>query len=142
MWLSIPQDTDFSIHNIPFGIASIPGGKPFACSRIGDYVINLNDLAATGFFENSITDPKVFDEPFLNDFIRLGKTVTNGVRKLLQDNLSADDSPLKNLPKVFIPAAHVVMHLPIEIGDYTDFYSSMEHATNVGKMFRDPENAL
>src|SRR5688572_20513201 len=141
-WLHVSTDSDFSIHNIPFGIASIGGGKNFACTRIGDQVLNLSALAATGFFKGTIEDVSVFDQPTLNDFIRLGKTVTNEVRSSLQDTLADEGSLLKNQALLFTPITDVVMHLPVSIGDYTDFYSSIKHATNVGKMFRDPENAL
>ncbi len=141
-WIDIPLDSDFSIHNIPFGIGSIAGGRPFACMRIGHQVINLSALASTGFFNGLVEDLNVFDQPVLNDFIRLGKKVTNEVRLQLQKTLVDINSPLKQLPLIFSPVEEIIMHLPVHIGDYTDFYSSIEHATNVGKMFRDPENAL
>ncbi len=141
-WIDIPLDSDFSIHNIPFGIGSIAGGRPFACMRIGNQVINLSALASTGFFNGLVEDLNVFDQPVLNDFIRLGKKVTNEVRLQLQKTLVDINSPLKQLPLIFSPVEEIIMHLPVHIGDYTDFYSSIEHATNVGKMFRDPENAL
>ncbi|MEP6796306.1 MAG: fumarylacetoacetase [Saprospiraceae bacterium] len=141
-WFPIPSNSDFSIHNIPFGIGTIAGGGHFACTRIGDHVLNLRALASSGFFKDIVSDEGVFDKPVLNDFIRLGKSVTNEVRQRLQMALSDDHSPLKQMPQLFIPLDEVVMHLPVHVGDYTDFYSSIEHATNVGKMFRDPENAL
>ena len=72
-WLDIPVDSDFSIHNIPFGIAS-DGGKPFVASRIGDHVINLNEVAKSGFFSGMVDDLSVFDQPVLNPFIALGKS--------------------------------------------------------------------
>jgi fumarylacetoacetase len=140
--MDIPADSDFSLHNIPFGIGSVGSGKPFACTRIGDEVLNLQALAHTGFFRDLISDTGVFERIHLNDFIRLGKKITNGVRSMLQQELSDDQSPLKEHPLLFTPIEQMVMHLPVEVGDYTDFYSSIEHATNVGKMFRDPENAL
>src|SRR5688572_14965681 len=141
-WINIPSDSDFSIHNIPFGIGSLNGGRHFACTRIGDYVLNLSALATTGFFEGIVDELNVFDQPTLNDFIRLGKATTNEVRLSLQKTFVDENSTLRNLPALLRPANEVVMHLPVQIGDYTDFYSSIEHATNVGKMFRDPENAL
>lgn len=141
-WLNIAPDSDFSIHNIPFGIGSVAGGPCFACTRIGDYVLNLSALATTGFFKNIIDDLNVFDQPVLNDFIKLGKSVTREVRTSLQKTLTDETSRLKDFPELFRPVEDIVMHLPVRIGDYTDFYSSIEHATNVGKMFRDPENAL
>ncbi|MGB3079783.1 MAG: fumarylacetoacetase [Saprospiraceae bacterium] len=141
-WFPIPSNSDFSIHNIPFGIGTIADGRHFACTRIGDHVLNLSALASTGFFKGLVSDESVFDKPVLNDFIQLGKPVTNEVRQRIQNALSDDHSPLRQMPQLFIPLDNVVMHLPVHIGDYTDFYSSIEHATNVGKMFRDPENAL
>ena len=140
-WLDIPVDSDFSIHNIPFGIAS-DGGKPFVASRIGDHVINLNEVAKSGFFSGMADDLSVFDQPVLNPFIALGKSVTTKVRLKLLETLRDNQSPLRPVENVFIPADRVKMHLPVTIGDYTDFYSSIEHATNVGMMFRDPANAL
>ncbi len=141
-WLDIPEDSDFSMHNIPYGIGSVGSGRPFACTRIGDHVLNLNGLASKGFFKGLLEAINVFDQPVLNDFIRLGKQVTNEVRLVLQKSLSDEDSTLRQLPSLFHPSSEMVMHLPVHIGDYTDFYSSIEHATNVGKMFRDAENAL
>jgi len=140
-WISIPENSDFSIHNIPFGIAS-NGGKPFVASRLGDQVINLKAVADTGFFRGIVDDISVFDQPVLNPFIALGKSVTNQVRLRLLETLTEEQSPLKKEGNIVIPISQVQMHLPIAIGDYTDFYSSIEHATNVGTMFRDPANAL
>ena len=130
-WINIPPDSDFSIHNIPFGVGSFSGGRPFACTRIGDYVIDLSALATTGFFEGVVDELNVFDQSTLNDFVRLGKSVTNEVRSSIQRAFVDTDSPLRQMPYLLRPANEVVMHLPVHIGDYTDFYSSIEHATNV-----------
>ena len=140
-WIEIAEQSDFSIYNIPFGIGSTVS-SPFVCTRIGDQVVNLYALAQTGFFEGLVKDIEVFNQNKLNPFIALGKSVTNEVRLRLQETFSNANSPLKNLRGIFSPFRSVSMHVPVEIGDYTDFYSSIEHATNVGKMFRDPENAL
>jgi len=140
-WIEIPENSDFSIYNIPFGIGS-DSGAPYVCTRIGDQVINLYKLAQTGFFRGLVEDVEVFNHPALNPFIGQGKSVTNEVRLRIQETLSNDNSPLRHQRELFSPWRMVTMHLPIVIGDYTDFYSSIEHATNVGKMFRDPENAL
>ena len=140
-WIDVPENSDFSIYNIPFGIGR-HGDATFACTRIGDQVLNLSKVAATGFFNELVDDDSVFNQSSLNAFIALGKVVTNEVRERLQKTLSNEHSPLKNRDDLFIPYESVSMLLPVAIGDYTDFYSSIEHATNVGKMFRDPENAL
>jgi fumarylacetoacetase len=140
-WLNIPPASDFSLHNIPFGIASI-GGECFACTRIGDHVVNLHTVAQHGLFQDLVEDITVFSENSLNRMIGLGKPVTAEIRRRLQAAFGAADSPLRHVPEAFHPFRSVQMHVPVEIGDYTDFYSSIEHATNVGRMFRDPDNAL
>jgi fumarylacetoacetase len=140
-WIEIADQSDFSIYNIPFGIGSTEG-KPFVCTRIGEQVVNLYKLAESGFFSGLITDIDVFNQSTLNPFIALGKSITNEVRLKLQETFSNAHSPLKNMTDIFSHFRAVQMHLPVAIGDYTDFYSSIEHATNVGRMFRDPENAL
>jgi fumarylacetoacetase len=119
-WLTIPEKSDFSIYNIPFGIGSTDG-KPFVCTRIGDQVIDLFRLASTGFFKGLIEDNSVFEQDSLNKFIALGKVVTKEVRLLIQETLCNDQSPLRNLPALFIPYQNVSMLLPVAIGDYTDF---------------------
>ena len=140
-WIEIPENSDFSIYNIPFGIGSDDGEK-YVCTRIGDQVVNLYNVAMTGFFKGTVDDIEVFNQPTLNAFIALGKLTTRVVRLRLQETFSNEHSPLRILNNVFKPFRTVTMHLPLAIGDYTDFYSSIEHATNAGKMFRDPENAL
>lgn len=141
-WIDVAADSDFSIYNIPFGIGAVRSGKPFACTRIGDQILNLSALADTGFFDGLIEDRSVLQQTTLNEFIRLGKSTTSAVRLKIQQALSDHKSPLREIPALFHTPEDIVMHLPVSIGDYTDFYSSIEHATNVGKMFRDPENAL
>lgn len=138
-WVPIPEKSDFSIYNLPFGIFSVNDGVPNAGIAIGEQIIDLSALADLGLLAVSGT---YFRQATLNDFIGLGKKITNKVRLDVQRLLILENSPLKDHPEVFLAQNEVKMHLPVHIGDYTDFYSSIEHATNVGKMFRDPENAL
>ena len=138
-WLDIPSDSDFSIYNLPFGIFSKKKGKTRAGIAIGIHIVDLASLAEAELIDVS---PFVFRQSTLNEFIGLGKKVTNKVRLDVQRLLTDTNSPLKGKPEMLVLQADVQMHLPVHIGDYTDFYSSIEHATNVGKMFRDPENAL
>lgn len=137
-WLTISNDSDFSIYNLPFGIFSTSSKSPRIGVAIGDYVIDLEAARALGIIE---IDSDILINPFLNDFISLGKEATNQVRLLLQRELTDPNSPLRN-SDALVSQSDVKMHMPVRVGDYTDFYSSIEHATNVGKMFRDPENAL
>ncbi len=140
-WIDIPEGSDFSIHNLPFGIFSREGQDQRVGAAIGAYVIDLHVAYTLGAFPELMIDKDVLVNEYLNDFIRLGKYKTNLIREQLQKQLCDDASVLKN-SSALIPMDEVRMHLPVRIGDYTDFYSSLEHATNVGKMFRDRDNAL
>lgn len=129
----------FTIDNIPFGIFSVNNSSKRLTTIIGDQVVDLHELAKLGYFDGLDIDKKVFKQEFLNEFIALGKAKTNAIRKHLQILLT----DLRNIPRpVFHSVNSVELHLPVRIGDYTDFYSSEQHATNVGTMFRDPKNAL
>jgi len=145
-WIPIPAGSDFPIENIPFGICSF-GDHISPSTRVGDTVIDLSVLADYGYFDLlEIDDLTVFYEPVLNPFMSLGKAKTNAVRLLLQDLFKIDSGDLQHNDEVKSLALFsfdaVGMKMPVFVGDYTDFYSSIEHATNVGVMFRDPANAL
>jgi len=139
-WIAIDKSSDFSIYNLPFGIFSHEKDKRIGVA-IGDQVVDLSIARELGIFDDLQVNEKELKNEFLNDFIALGKTTTNAVRNRLQEHLCQSDSPLRG-SKALIARDEIKMHLPVKVGDYTDFYSSIEHATNVGKMFRDPENAL
>lgn len=144
MIINIPSNSDFSIHNIPFGIFSTENTAPRVGVAVGDHVLDLAAVAELGVFD---FDTNVLKQSTLNDFIALGKSVTNKVRTDIQNWLQDDNSPLAGNANsyredLFILQSEVQMHLPVSVGDYTDFYSSIEHATNIGTMFRDPNNAL
>ena len=141
-WIPVEADSDFSIHNIPFGIISTNGEKKRAATRIGNTVINLHALAKTGVFAELGVIKDVFKSNYLNEFIALGKEKTKAVRTKIQELLTEENSILHSHPDTQLDIEDVIMHMPIKVNDYTDFYSSMEHATNLGKLFRDPENAL
>ncbi|MDY3521707.1 fumarylacetoacetase [Riemerella anatipestifer] len=140
------EQSDFSIYNIPFGVAVFNHEYIACATRIGDLVIDLASLYDYGYFDDieGLTE-NVFEGYTLNDFIELGKPVTTVVRERIQElllegsKLSKDE---KVIEECFYDLDEVEMLMPVHIPNYTDFYSSIEHATNVGKMFRDPENAL
>lgn len=138
-WVPVPDDSHFSIYNLPFGIFSVNDEAPRAGMAIGERIVDLSVLADLGLLEVSAT---YFRQSSLNDFIALGKAITKKVRLDVQQLLVIENSPLKNHPEIFVEQAQAQMHLPVKVGDYTDFYSSIEHATNVGKMFRDADHAL
>lgn len=146
----IPVNTDshFPIQNLPYGVFKLKTGGEHACgTAIGDYVLDLSVLEEKGYFKKTnLGNEKVFNQSSLNAFMSKGRETWKQVRTILQLALG-DENPMlsedKDLQKVaLIPIKDVIMCLPAEIGDYTDFYSSKEHATNVGIMFRGKENAL
>ena len=141
-WIKIDQNSDFSIYNIPFGIFSESDHIKRVGIAIGDTVLDVYAAYELGVFKDLEFDIKVLESDSLNDFIALGKSITVKVRELIQAELCNENSVLKLHPSVFIKQSSVQMHLPVKVGDYTDFYSSIEHATNIGTMFRDPDNAL
>ncbi|MFM1874598.1 MAG: fumarylacetoacetase [Bacteroidota bacterium] len=144
-WLNLPQVTDFGLENIPFGIFSV-NALPRAATRIGNIVIDLDALHKAGLFSGIGLPENVFSESSLNEFISLGKPTTSAVRRRIQELFDLNNGELRDDEALRVDAfwniSEVAMHLPVRIGDYTDFYSSREHATNVGTMFRDPKNAL
>ena len=141
-WLNIPPDSDFSIHNLPFGIFSTSEKGKRVGIAIGDKVVDLKAGADEGLFEEIEYDYSVLESDYLNEMIALGKQVTSRIRVIVQDALCDEHSVLVKIEGIMEEMSAVTMHMPVKVGDYTDFYSSLEHATNVGKMFRDPQNAL
>ncbi len=146
-WLTAANDAGcpFPIQNLPFGIFSTDGRiDPRVGVAIGDQVLDLSVLSAVGLLGS--LDRAVFAAPRLNAFIALGRPAWREARRRLQALLSDQDPALRDNPalrqQALVPMAEARLHLPIDIPGYTDFYSSKEHATNVGRMFRDPDNAL
>ena len=136
----LPIQSDFSIHNLPFGIFSTVGSPKRIGVALGDRVIDLYALGKLGVWDFDID---VLKQDSLNSFIALGKSKTNGVRKSIREwFLDLKNAPFEDFNNISVSLAEVDLHLPVQVGDYTDFYSSLEHATNVGKMFRDPEQPL
>lgn len=139
MIINIPENSDFSIHNIPFGVFSTADRSPRAGVAIGEHILDLAAVAELDVFDFNTA---VLEKDTLNDFISLGKSITKRVRTNIQHWLQEEDSALADKPELFVLQSEASMHMPVSIGDYTDFYSSIEHANNVGTMFRDPKNAL
>ena len=144
-WVEVTEEADFTIHNIPFGIFSAEQETKRIGIAIGEQIMDLSAAYTAGIFSafSAIEgfDESIFINPYLNDFIALGKNVTSSIRLIIQEELCDENSKI-NHPRFFRPIQEVQLHLPVKIGDYTDFYSSIEHATNVGSLFRDPKNAL
>ena len=148
-FIDIAADSDFSIHNLPYGIFSdakdaTGNNNRRAGVAIGEHVLDLSVLEAEGLL--SLTGGPYFDQPTLNAFIDSGRGNWTKARSTIQTLLSADSDTLRDnkdlQAKALFKQADVTMHLPVHVPGFTDFYSSKEHATNVGTMFRDPKNAL
>lgn len=141
-WVLGSEHTEFPIQNIPFGIYSTASKSPRIGTAIGNKVLDIHQLAVSGLIA---LDTKITENISLNDFISLGKSVTNKIRLDIANLLDIENNTLKDRADLALfmdEMSEVTMHLPVKIGDYTDFYSSRQHATNVGIMFRDPANAL
>ena len=145
-WIPVPEHSDFPIQNIPFGIIKMEGKSPRVATRIGDSVIDLYELYKLGCFESLPFESNDFDASSLNSLMKKGKLAIRELRNVLSALLLSDNSFLRDKSELHDSFLYtldsVEMLLPVNIGDYTDFYSSKEHATNVGVMFRDPANAL
>ena len=146
-WIHVSDNSDFPIQNIPFGIIKPKDKNPRPATIVGDTVVDLSAITDFGFFDKlNIENYGVFLSPVLNDFMELGKPVWTAVRERLSDLFNINNTELQENEQAkqacFYSVADVEMMMPVDVGDYTDFYSSIEHATNVGTMFRDPDNAL
>lgn len=145
-WAEVPEDSDFPIQNLPFGIFKTKYLSPVAGVAIGNHVLDLVYLHENGFLDGLGLPPGIFNQRYLNDFIALGKKKAREVRGRVSELLRHDNEELKSNVAAreiaLIPMSEVQMMMPVRVPNYTDFYSSEEHATNVGSMFRDPKNAL
>lgn len=145
-WVDVSPNSDFPIQNLPFGIFKTQSSAPRLGVAIGDYVLDLLMLSKLGFLDDFKISNTVFDNCYLNDFIALGKPFCGLFRQRISNLLNATNPELRDnkdaRSKVLHYKNNVQMLMPVKVGDYTDFYSSIDHATNVGTMFRDPTNAL
>ena len=144
-WVEIPEGSDFPIQNLPFGILSRNGGPKKVGVAIGEYAIDLSALYDFGYLDLKRYAHHHFETDSLNPLISLGKEKVRALRERISYLLSTETNELKNdtnRDAIMVKIAELDMHMPVRIGDYTDFYSSEDHARNVGTMFRDPNNAL
>ncbi len=145
-WVHVPAGSDFPIQNLPFGIFKTRYLSAVAGVAIGEHVVDLVYLHENGYLDGLGLPPGIFNQKYLNDFIALGRKTTRAVRNRVSELLQTDVAELQqNIAAreiALIPMNEVQMQMPVQIPNYTDFYSSEEHATNVGSMFRDPKNAL
>lgn len=141
--------TDFPLQNLPYGVFSTASQPtPRVGVAIGDQVLDLAALEAAGVLKVAeASGATVFSQPTINAFVALGSAAWRATRARLTSLLAMDgDATLREnaalRAQALVPLAQATLHLPVQVPGYTDFYSSREHATNVGSMFRDPANAL
>ncbi|TXC81438.1 fumarylacetoacetase [Luteibaculum oceani] len=145
-WVEIPENSDFPIQNLPFGVFKTNFFEPRVGVAIGDKILDLYSLAILGYLKNQPFELDAYLAPSLNNLMSYGKTAVRELRNHISDLLEVSNDELQSqeihINQVFFDQKDVEMLMPVEVGDYTDFYSSRDHATNVGTMFRDPNNAL
>jgi fumarylacetoacetase len=144
-FVEVDPASDFPIQNLPYGVFSTSSApQPRVGVAIGDFVLDLWELAQDSRIE--VAEPAVFAEPSLNAFMTLGTKVWSTTRARLSELLRHDNPELRDNDELrtqaLVPMSEAKLHLPFQVAGYTDFYSSKEHATNVGVMFRGKDNAL
>ncbi|KAF2366256.1 Fumarylacetoacetase [Trinorchestia longiramus] len=146
-FLNISPDSDFSLQNLPYGVFSTCSNPTRRVGvAIGEFILDLSVVASLFEGPELRHRQEVFKQPSLNQFMSLGRGAWSEARQRLQCLLGSNDATLRDdadlRARALVRQAEATMHLPANIGDYTDFYSSIHHATNVGIMFRGKENAL
>ncbi len=145
-WLNVDKGSDFPIQNIPFGVFLTRDDIITIGTRIGNFAIDLGALHQLGYFSEIPLTDDIFLQDSLNDFIADGRKTWRLVRNRIAEIFDTTNGELRDnaihKDKIIFRMEEVEMQLPVEIGDYTDFYASKEHATNVGTLFRGADNAL
>jgi fumarylacetoacetase len=144
-WINMEASSEFPIQNLPFGIFETAQSGKRVGVRIGEHVLDLSLMASFGYFDDLNFTVSDFNQDYLNPMMRHGKLAVRALRNRISELLSTANTTFQNNQTqhhALLPVQEVKMAMPVQIGDYTDFYSSKEHATNVGVMFRDPANAL
>ena len=130
-WVEGAAGSLFDVDNLPYGVFSLPGEEPRVGVRIGDLVLDVAPVAAAEMLDVH----HVFQESSLNPLMAEGRQVRESLRTWLT-GLLTDETERDLVEPHLLPLAEVELHLPVQVADYVDFYASLEHATNVGKMFR------
>ena len=142
-WVPVDEDSDFPVQNLPFGVFSSPGRSPRVGVAIGRDIVDVSVLTDAGVFKDLSLPADLFSAETLNPLLELGRPTWESVRRELSSLLSETTRRPSLPPEAFlVPMSEARMHLPVDVGDYVDFYSSLEHATNVGTLFRPDEPPL
>jgi fumarylacetoacetase len=140
-WVPVPLGSEFPIQNLPYGIFRRPGERARAGVAIGNRILDLDVIAEAGLFEGHAALPwGVFAHGSLNQFMALGRPTWQAVRRRVSELLSFDNREIRDTwglaEKALVPQPETEMVLPFAVADYIDFYSSLQHATNLGRLFR------
>ena len=145
-WLEISRESDFPIQNLPFGIYSTKNKTKRVGVAIGNQILDLSQLLKLGYLDSLSFCEHCFSNEYLNRMMGHGKLEIRELRNRISELLNVENPELSQnkeaIAKVLDLQIESEMHLPVKIGDYTDFYSSEQHAFNVGSIFRDPDNAF
>ncbi len=136
--MAIPSGSDFPLENLPYGVFEARDGRGHIGVAIGDRIFDLRTAAEAGLLEN-VGDRASYSAGSLNPILEAGPELWRALRERLADLLARDGDPVLrnlNVARFFVDQCSARMRVPVEIGDYIDFYSSEQHATNLGKMFR------
>ncbi|MFA9232085.1 MAG: fumarylacetoacetase, partial [Microgenomates group bacterium] len=132
--------TDFPLNNLPCGVFSLGDEDPRCGVAIGDFILDVTGLEAEGILD--LADDPVFAVPFWNELMDLGPEAWAYFRDQITEMLAEGASKRWVVEDHLIPMQDAVLHLPIMVSEYTDFYAGKHHAMNVGTMMRGAENAL
>jgi fumarylacetoacetase len=133
-WLEIPPGCDFPLANLPYGIVAGAGEPPHVGVAVGEQVFDLARAAARGLFDEHVPAAReLFAAGALNPLLAAGRPTWQATRRQVRELLAR---PSAAAAEALVPRAAVTLSLPFEVADYVDFYSSVEHATNLGRMLR------
>ncbi|MGA8575436.1 MAG: fumarylacetoacetase [Candidatus Cybelea sp.] len=143
-WVPVAAESDFPIQNLPFGVFVRSGGIPRIGVAIGEMLLDCRAASERGFFDDCC-EPELLEAPLLNPLLAAGRPAWEALRERLSELLRVGGDPRlreAGAENLLVPRGAVEMRVPMEIGDYVDFYSSIEHATNLGRIFRPNAEAL
>jgi fumarylacetoacetase len=144
-WVPGADGSGFGIENLPYGVVRAGDGPARPAMRVGDHALVLDELATAGLLDVPGLAPGTFAGPTLNAFLELGRAVWSATRARLIELLDAANGELRDsavVDRALVPLADAETQLPIDVGDYVDFYASIEHASNLGRMFRPDSDPL
>ncbi|WJX22915.1 fumarylacetoacetase [Trifolium repens] len=147
-FIQVHPDSHFPIQNLPYGIFKPqPTSSPRPGVAIGDFVLDLSEISSAGLFNGPLlNNSDCFQQPNLNKFVSLGRPAWKEARATLQKLLSSTEPTLRDnavlRQKSLVPVSQVELLLPVVVGDYTDFFSSLHHTKNCGLIFRGPQTPV